>query len=1020
MAETGIWLDDKSHTVIEMFRRTSIIARNKVAFKSGDESYNWRQYLIEATKVSQAILGYKRANSIEGRSKVLIIMNSSPQWLFVNMGAILMCDVPVIVPPKYSEEQIAAIAKETDAIIAFIDAWSDKYAHLAEACPKIRFVTKGDPDTNTGKASVFSLASFEEGGQEVAKRDVRHMGRDMKPEDLCSIVYTEGPEGGLKGYMYSHNNLCYTAIHLGVAADVEPNDMLVQFNPLSHIAEQIASVYMPVRYGCTVCFTPVNEAHKPSLTMLVETLRKNRPSLFFATPRIWEKFENRANEFIKACGGMTFSLRDWAQKKGRAGSRSNEEGLHKPKGYGFARKVVFGKIRQDLGLDRARYCAVNGHLKKETLDYFCGNGINIFPMFGVPETTGIATVSYPKHWSSDAYGVPLYDNVKIKAIKGEIAVKGHNVFMGYFNDDELTKKYRNAKGDYVLTGECGDLEDRTDFLRITKRKRVMYITSGGETLAPIPVEALLRKIPGVEHAMIIGDNEMFFTAFFVIDKEKLKAGMGAAKAAKGSSSSSSSSSDDDDDDNNAPKRDPKKEERDNVNTYLRQQVEALVNVHLSPTQGIKKFAVIHNDATDKSSIVISDNMSMDARYKAFEKYKEIIAKVYGYYKPTEEEIKKAEEAKAKAEADAKAKAKASANASAKVSVKANVNANANVNVNANVGVKKAESGSSSSSSEEESSSDESSSSEEGGDKKKAGLKAGISVNVGAKAGVKKEGSGSSSSSSGSSEESSSEEESSSSEESGDKKKAGIEVKANISAGAKPPTPKAGISVNVGAKAEAKKEESGSSSSEEESSSEESSSSDDAAKKEATAKVSIGAGAKVGLNVGVKAEAKKEESESSSSGSTGSSSSDESSSEESGDKKKAGIEVRANIGAGAGAGAKPPTPKAGISVNVGAKAEAKKEESGSSSSEEESSSEESSSSEEGGDKKEATAKVSIGAGAKVGLKAGVSVNVGAKAEAKKEESGSSSSGSSEEESSSEESSSSGDETTSSEESSSEKK
>src|SRR5207253_218289 len=104
-----------------------------------------------------------------------------------------------------------------------------------------------------------------------------------KPEDLAILVYTSGTTGPPKGAMLSHRNILFQLGYSDFIAEPRPGDQQLSFLPLSHIAERTFTVFYPLRSGATVNFAE-------SIDTVPENIREVAPAVFFAVPRIWEKF----------------------------------------------------------------------------------------------------------------------------------------------------------------------------------------------------------------------------------------------------------------------------------------------------------------------------------------------------------------------------------------------------------------------------------------------------------------------------------------------------------------------------------------------------------------------------------------------------------------------------------------------------------------------------------------------------------------------------------------------------------
>ena len=99
----------------------------------------------------------------------------------------------------------------------------------------------------------------------------------------------------------------------------------------------------------------------------------------------------------------------------------------------------------------------------------------------------------------------IIDNVEVKiAEDGEILVKGPNVMLGYYKDEEKTASVMT--GDYFHTGDIGEVSEDL-FLKITDRKKEMFKTSGGKYVAPALLENELKQSRFIEQIMVVGEGE---------------------------------------------------------------------------------------------------------------------------------------------------------------------------------------------------------------------------------------------------------------------------------------------------------------------------------------------------------------------------------------------------------------------------------------------------------------------------------------------------------------------------------
>ncbi|HXU81871.1 MAG TPA: AMP-binding protein, partial [Polyangia bacterium] len=350
-------------------------------------------------------------------------------------------------------------------------------------------------------------------GAEVPEADLRARMDAQKPGDVCTLIYTSGTTGPPKAVMLTHHNVTWTARRVVEAYSITENDDLLSYLPLSHIAEQIVSLHGPMATGACSWFAE-------SLEKLGENLREVRPHFFFAVPRVWEKMQAG----IQAAGAQNPPLKKkiaaWARGLGlRAGEaleagKAGREG--KPLLYGLAHKLVFAKVRERLGLDRARVCSTStAPISVETLRFFLSLGIPILEVYGMSECTGPATFSTPDRFRLGKVGYAIPGTEIGLAEDGEVLMRGPHVFAGYFKNEEATREALDEEG-WLHSGDIGELDEK-GFLKITDRKKELIITSGGKNVGPQILEGKLKQIAAVSQAVVVGDRRHYLAALITLD-----------------------------------------------------------------------------------------------------------------------------------------------------------------------------------------------------------------------------------------------------------------------------------------------------------------------------------------------------------------------------------------------------------------------------------------------------------------------------------------------------------------------
>src|SRR6185436_15277378 len=206
----------------------------------------------------------------------------------------------------------------------------------------------------------------------------------------------------------------------------------------------------------------------------------------------------------------------WARGKGLAGGYAAQQGAGMPMFYGLANKLVFSKVRKQLGLDRARMLVTSAApIGKSTLEFFLSLGLPICEVYGMSECTGPATMSIPSKMRTGKAGFcPPGAEIRI-ADDGEICMRGRHVFKGYFKDPAATAETLDGEG-WLHSGDIGEM-DKDGFLQITDRKKELIITAGGENIAPALVEGQIKSIGVVSQAVVIGDRRRYLSVLLTLD-----------------------------------------------------------------------------------------------------------------------------------------------------------------------------------------------------------------------------------------------------------------------------------------------------------------------------------------------------------------------------------------------------------------------------------------------------------------------------------------------------------------------
>jgi len=555
-------------TVMEVFKETADKYGDRVAlkFKTGGQwkETTWKDYYKQVGLTARAFM----ALGLEKGKAVSILGNNCPQWFISDLAGVFAGALPGGIYTTSSPDQCRYIASHSEANIVVVENAEQlaKFKKIKNQLPDLKAIVLmngSDPDD-----MVYAWNELPKIADKVTENELEERIKAQKPDDCCTLIYTSGTTGNPKGVMITHDNITWTTQQAVNLLKANHDDQVLSYLPLSHIAEQMISLYAPILCGATAWFAE-------SLEKLGENLAEVRPTIFLGVPRVWEKIQAK----MMAAGAQNPPLKKkiaaWARKQGLAGGYAEQEGKPKPFFYGLADKLVFSKVREKLGLDRCRlFVTSTAPISMDTAEFFLSLGIPITEVYGMSECTGPATISFPEpfKYRTGWAGPELPGTANKIAEDGEVLMKGRHVFKGYFKNDAATAETIDKDG-WLHSGDIGEIDDK-GFLKITDRKKELIITSGGENIPPQFLEAKLRSISVVAIAIVIGDRRKFITALFTLDTERLDQELkNAGSPAKNMAEAAKCPI---------------------FKAYIQQKIDE-VNATLARVQTIKKFTILPNE-----------------------------------------------------------------------------------------------------------------------------------------------------------------------------------------------------------------------------------------------------------------------------------------------------------------------------------------------------------------------------------------------------------------------------------------
>ncbi|MDP9384792.1 MAG: AMP-binding protein [Actinomycetota bacterium] len=456
----------------------------------------WAQYAECAARVGLALAEL----GVEPGDRVAIHAENRPEWVISDLGIQGIGAIAVGVYPTSPAAEVEYLLSHSEAkvLIAEDEEQLDKALAVRERLPALRRIVVMDP-RNVAQLDDPMIVTFEAFEASVdsdgAVEAWAARAQQLDPAAPAIIVYTSGTTGPPKGAMLTHANLAWAASVLREAFGARPDDEVLSYLPLSHVAERIFSVIDAVGIGYVVNFGEGGES-------FAQDLRDVQPTIFIGVPRVWEKM----------LAGVQIRMGDASRLK-RAAYRFGTGG------GGPARSLLLHRpLRDKLGLSRVRV-AVSGAapIAPQVLEFFRGLGVGVREVYAQTENTAVCTFTPEDDVRLGKVGKPV-EGVEVRiAEDGEILMRSPGVFAGYFRDEAATRAVLDDDG-WLHTGDVGEL-DPDGFLTITDRKKDVIITAGGKNVSPSEIENRLKVSPYVREAVVIGDRRPYLVALIGIEAD---------------------------------------------------------------------------------------------------------------------------------------------------------------------------------------------------------------------------------------------------------------------------------------------------------------------------------------------------------------------------------------------------------------------------------------------------------------------------------------------------------------------
>ena len=462
----------------DMLKKSGEKYGDKIAYKIRQEN-GYKEITHNEVRKMVDGLGTKLIDMGLKDKRIAVIGENRYEWEIAYLS--IVCGTGTVVPLDKSlpENELESLIERSkaEAIIC-----SQKYVEILKKT-KLKYIISMDLENdNDGIISQKRLIS--EGIQLVKSGNTSFTNAKIDNEKMSIMLFTSGTTSISKAVALSHKNICSNLMDISSILDVNSSDVFLSFLPLHHVFECTVGFLFSLYVGAETVFCD-------GIRHIPENLAEYKVSVMASVPAIYERLFKIIKKHLGKQGKVEQILEDEEKYK--------DSSMEK-------KKEVFKEIHDLLGGNIKLFISGAASLEPSIEEKFRRLGFNMVQGYGLTETSPVVAIGNKKYHKTGSIGkcVPS-DEVKLLDINkdgiGELAVKGPNVMLEYYENKEATEKV--LKNGWFQTGDLARI-DEEGYIFICGRKKSVIVLKNGKNIFPEEMETLINKEDGVEESFIFG------------------------------------------------------------------------------------------------------------------------------------------------------------------------------------------------------------------------------------------------------------------------------------------------------------------------------------------------------------------------------------------------------------------------------------------------------------------------------------------------------------------------------------
>lgn len=468
----------------DMLNKTRSIYSNKIAYKiRKDEGYitfthEQVRSMIDALGTALIDMGLKN-------KKIAVIGENRYEWEIAYLS--IVCGTGIVVPLDKSlpGNELESLIQRSEVEAIF---YSKKYEEILKnmklnGVGKLKHLISMDLEEH--EDGIYSEKELIKTGTRLIENgDRSFIDATINPNEMNIMLFTSGTTSKSKVVALSHNNICSNLMDIDSALDVNSEDVFLSVLPIHHVFECTVGFLFSLYKGAQTVFCD-------GLRHIVENLNEYHVSVMACVPAIYERIFKIIRKNLDKQG----KLEEILEKEEKYKDETME-----------TKKKVFAEIHDMLGGSINLLISGAAALDRSIEERYRRLGLNLVQGYGLTETSPIIGIGTNKNYRLGSIGKTV-SHVKAKVVDvndegiGELIVKGPNVMLEYYKNEEATKDA--IKDGWFYTGDLAKI-DEDGYIFICGRKKSVIVLKNGKNIFPEEMENLVNRIEGVKESFIFG------------------------------------------------------------------------------------------------------------------------------------------------------------------------------------------------------------------------------------------------------------------------------------------------------------------------------------------------------------------------------------------------------------------------------------------------------------------------------------------------------------------------------------